>query len=215
MDSPGRCAGTIFYALAREAFIHSLDTMKNPSLLTLPAAVGITALLLCSCGDSQQPIANTSTVDTVPSVTAGEPAGIAKYTGTYSFGSDPAKEATGTLMVYPLNADMAVVHLDVQNGAPAHNSGSLTQSVHVHNDSAWIWIDNNDDGECRIALYFTENDVIAKTYAVKGCEFGANVTADHVYKRTSREKPQYFFNGQGDTMRFKEIAEKGLAMPAH
>lgn len=185
--------------------------MKNPYLLTalLPA------LMLCSCGDdSRQPTADSDSVP-VTTTPAPEPKhSTEKYAGTYSFGTDPEK-ATGTLLVYPINDTMALVHLDVQNGAPAHNSGSLTQSVAILSDTGMIWIGTNDDGECKIALHFTNDDVTVQTHARKGCGFGANVIADNVYKRTSTDVPQYYFSGEGDTIRFKDHMDAGLSMPAH
>jgi hypothetical protein len=192
-------------------FFPSLGPMKNPLLSTALLSV----LFFSACGDdSNQSDTDSDTVVQTPVDTTTKPAATTKYAGTYSFGTDPEK-ATGTLLVYPINDTMAMVHLDVQNGAPAHNSGALTQSVAILADTGMIWIGNNDDGECKIALHFTGNDVTVQTHARKGCGFGANVIADNVYQRTNTEVPKYYLGGEGDTIWFNDHMESGLSMPAH
>jgi hypothetical protein len=192
--------------------------MKNPTLLTaLPILIGLPLAMLCSCGDdnANPPAADSDSVVDTPPIDPDVPPATSKYAGTYSFGTDPEKEATGTLLVYPIDDTMALVHLDVQNGSPAHNSGSLTQSVAIIADTAMIWIGTNDDGECKIALHFSGNEVTAQTHANKGCGFGSGVMADHVYTRANGVIPQYYLSGEGDTIRFQQHMENGLAMPAH
>lgn len=186
--------------------------MKNPYLLTALLPV----LMLCSCGDdsSNQPNVDSDSV-AAPPVNSGTPHSTTKYAGTYSFGTDPEKEATGTLLVYPIDDSMALVHLDVQNGAPAHNSGSLTQSVRILSDTGQIWIGTNDDGECKIGLHFTTDNVTVQTHANKGCGFGQGVMADHVYARTSTEAPKYYLGGEGDTVWFATVMKTGLPMNPH
>ena len=186
--------------------------MKNPLLSTALLSV----VFFSACGDdNNQPKTDSDTVVQQPPVDPQpQPPATTKYAGTYSFGTDPEK-ASGTLLVYPINDTVAMVHLDVQNGAPAHNSGALTQSIAILSDTGMIWINNNDDGECKIALHFGSDEVTVQSHAMKGCGFGARVIPDNVYKRTSTETPQYYIGGEGDTTWFDEHMKSGLSMPAH
>lgn len=182
--------------------------MKNPYLPTALLAL----VLFCSCGDDagKQPAVDSDSVAETPPENPEPQFEISKYAGTYSFGTDANKEATGTILVHPIDNDMALVHLDVQNGPPSFHSGSYTHSVNIEGDSGLIWMNIDEDGECKILLRFNGNELTAKTYNDKGCGFGHGVSADHVYTRTSTEVPNYYLTGEGDTMWFSEHVENGL-----
>lgn len=127
--------------------------------------------------------------------------------GTYTFGSNPEKEAVGSIMVYPLNSSSALFYLDITRGAPSYNSGQLFGEMNVK-DSIGIYDSKADSNDlnCILTFHFSPEQLeITTNLEYKDCGFGNGVNADNKYKLTGKALPEYFINGEGDTIQFKGL----------
>jgi len=135
------------------------------------------------------------------------PVATAKYAGYYSFGHDVEKGAVGSFTAYPETDSTLLFYLDICRGAPSYNLGQLFDRLVIRGDSALYFTkeDYNEKG-CKLKLYFKGDQLTIKTVeGFEECPFGGNVYADNTYYRNRENIPEYFINGEGDTIVFKNM----------
>jgi hypothetical protein len=132
----------------------------------------------------------------------------AKFAGIYSFGQDVEKEPVGSITVFPETDSTLLFYLDICKGAPSYNLGQLFDRVVLHKDSASCFTKEewNKNG-CKLKFFFQGDTLTIKTVEpFSECPFGGNVYADHDYVRRNKLIPNYFINGEGDTIPFKKMS---------
>ena len=133
-----------------------------------------------------------------------------QFGGKYEFGDDIEKGPVGLVSVYPLTDSTALFYLDVNRGAPSYNMGLLAGQMKITNNIG-IYNSKSTDNEkgCIIKFTFGNNKLEVNTDANKDdCGFGFNVYADHSYKLVDNKIPDFYINGEGDTVLFKDLKIK-------
>jgi hypothetical protein len=128
-----------------------------------------------------------------------------KFGGTYGYGKGH-DVPSGKLLVYPETDSTVLFYMHASTGKPAFNSGMLFGRVQVRGESGqFLYKFNFADGACQLAFQFLKNTIEIKTIQdAGGCGFGNGVQADGTYKLISSFIPQYFENGEGKEIFFKD-----------
>jgi hypothetical protein len=129
-----------------------------------------------------------------------------RYTGIYSYGTDPEKEAIGTILIYPETDSTLLFYLDVNRGAPSYHMGSLFGEIKIINN-AGIFISNDTglQGGCKLEFKFSEKLLTIKTIKDQSeCGFGYSVYADGIFQQVSDTVPAYFETQEGEKVYFKD-----------
>ena len=130
------------------------------------------------------------------------------YAGTYSCRTNSENGAIGTLIIFPETDTTVLFYMDLNNGAPAYNMGSLYGRLEIIDSSGTF---NQkyyfSDYRRRFIIEFSGNSImiIAVDYQC-GCGFGHSVYADGVFERLSAKIPEYFDNGSGKKVFFGKTA---------
>jgi len=134
----------------------------------------------------------------------------AQFGGKYEFGDDIEKGPVGLISVYPLSDSTALFYLDVNRGAPSYNMGLLAGKMRIaHNIGIYNSEPIDNEKGCVIKFTFGNNQLQVNTDANKDdCGFGFNVYADHSYKLVDNKIPDFYINGEGDTILFKGLKLK-------
>src|ERR1044071_2763340 len=89
----------------------------------LPALILTGFLASCSGSDSTPVGTDSSKHDSVPVVAAGGDS--SSIGGVYAFGTDPDREAVGSVIIYPESDSTFLFDIDFNRGAPSYNMGLL------------------------------------------------------------------------------------------
>jgi hypothetical protein len=127
------------------------------------------------------------------------------HSGTYLLGQNIEEGSVGTVLIYSVNDSVYFFNLDLNRGAPSYNMGWLSGEIIIKNN---IGIFKSEDVDYPCALNFEFHpDSLLITYE-KGqddCGFGHGVFADYTYLRKSKDKPEFYQTGEGDTVYFKNL----------
>lgn len=131
-----------------------------------------------------------------------------KFAGTYSYGKDVKKEPVGSIIIYPETDNTVLFYLDVCKGASqGYRLGQLysrleiTSSGQGNFSKKYEW----EQKGCKWIFQVSGDKIEIKTVDDQdGCGFGYGVTADGTYQRTSKETPEFFTDGHGDKVFFKD-----------
>lgn len=121
------------------------------------------------------------------------PTGIYK---THFNNSNGNKLPQGVIKIKLIRKDRIVVSLIIQNGAPLHRSGQLTNTLIYKNNKA-IFLNAEIDSTCKITFSFTSKGIhVKQTSKFKNysCDFADGVNADGFYIKESAKVPD--FNSQ-------------------
>ena len=186
-----------------------LHQIKMSSKFQVPLLSLVAILMIWSCGSKDK------TENKLPDVTtsqtadkqAKEPKASLPIGGTYSFGDNVEKGPFGSIIVYPLTDNSALFFLDVCRGAPSYNLGQLFGQMTIQ-DSIGTYDSKlyDDYFNCIFKFEFTSDQINVTT--VQGhddCGFGHAVFADNTYKLIDKAIPEYFIDGEGDTILFKGL----------
>ena len=130
-----------------------------------------------------------------------------KYSGVYRFGSYGDTIQTGPggqVIIYSVSNDSVLFYIDISNGPPSYNMGSLYDKLYIISDKCTF--NKKFDycvGSCIWSFVF-DNDVLTIKTIENGydCGFGGNVIADGVYKKISSSQPDYFDDAHGKRIYF-------------
>ncbi len=172
----------------------------------IPFLFLVAVFIIWSCGSkdkSEKKLPDVTTSQT-PYNQAKESKSSLHIGGTYSFGDNVEQGPIGSVIVYPLTDSSALFFLDVCRGAPSYNLGQLFGQITLK-DSIGIYDSKTegDDFDCILTFKFSlrKLEVITES-GHDDCGFGANVYADHEYKKIDSSIPKYFIDGHGDTSIF-------------
>jgi hypothetical protein len=102
-------------------------------------------------------------------------------TGTYEY--DNGDNGNGIVKVKNLGKDKFKVSIFVVGGPPSHNMGEFMKELKIINGVA-----NYKSGDCGLKFIFSSK-AVRVTQTDWNCEFGAGVSADGLYKKTSSKVP--------------------------
>ena len=130
-----------------------------------------------------------------------------KYAGEYGYGKDTNKGPVGRIIVYPETDNIMLFYLDLNNGAPAYNTGAIYGRVKIAGDTGTFTTNyslQHKGNGCNLDLRFSKGKLNIKTVPGKdGCGFGQGVAADGEYKRYKNEVPDSFTDRAGKKIYFK------------
>ena len=135
-----------------------------------------------------------------------KPPVTAKYAGFYSFGNNVEKEAVGSVSVYPETDTTILFYVDICRGAPSYNMGSRYDRLKIKNGKG-VYYSKQDYDKMGCKWEVTINNKVLTIHTLEGCYdcgFGGGVIADHTYNRKDNIIPEYFINGEGDTIFFSK-----------
>jgi hypothetical protein len=163
----------------------------------------ILLFVFASCSDTPA----TDGTDSVANDTATTTAFNSPIGGVYSFGTDPAVEAVGTVMIYPESDSTFLFWIDFTRGAPSYNTAQLAERGIIVGDTGIYYADFPDkDESCKIKFYF-KKDFVQLENSQRDCGFGANCMIDHVYDRRG-VTPEYYIGPERDTVYFNKLAKE-------
>jgi hypothetical protein len=126
--------------------------------------------------------------------------------GVYSFGTDPAVEPCGTVMIYPESDSTFLFFIDFTRGAPSYNMAQIAERGQIVGDTGVFYREEPDQVEaCGIKFYFRK-DFVQVVNQERNCGFGANCVIDHVYDRIG-VTPEYYVGPEGDTVYFANLSK--------
>jgi hypothetical protein len=104
--------------------------------------------------------------------------------------------------IHQINPGKIFFYLEVGRGAPDYNSGALYGTLTLNKKSGnYEYIPKDTVNNCKLVFIRYNNKLIIKT--VNGdCPFGYGVTADGIYKLTSKKNPQYFIDREDKKINF-------------
>ena len=142
-------------------------------------------------------------------ITMGPKSAVRDYGGTYTFGKNPEKEAVGILKIYPESDSTALFFLDICIGPPSYTMGKLSGRLKFRNNTATYHSGHADKVlDCALKFNFGTKSVTIKTQKRHDdCGFGHHVSADGAYRLTDASIPEYYINGDGDSILFENYTE--------
>jgi hypothetical protein len=102
-------------------------------------------------------------------------------TGTYEY--DHGQNGNGKVKVQKLSQNQIKVSIFVVGGEPSHNTGEFMKVIKINNG-----VSTYHSGDCGLKFVFSSN-AVRVTQTDWNCEFGAGVSADGLYKKTSSKVP--------------------------
>jgi hypothetical protein len=125
-----------------------------------------------------------------------------KFGGIYSYG-DTIPD--GILYVYPESDSTLLFDILIVNSN--YHIGNNAGRIKIKHDSAiYENFNENDFMACRLLFKFKPKEVIIKTLnGHYDCGYGYGVFSDGIYLKQKDKIPEYYFNGEGDTLYFKEF----------
>lgn len=122
------------------------------------------------------------------------------YAGTFKYGESPEKGPTGQITFYPESKDNLLFYIDISNGAPSYNMGTLYDRIAISNNKG-IFVKKfvHCIGLCKWSIEFTSDSTLTiKTLDNNyDCGFGGNVWADGNYKKLKKGIIDYFIDMHG------------------
>jgi len=111
----------------------------------------------------------------------------------------------GNAIIYPENDSTILFYLDVSQGAPSFNMGSVYGRVKIHNSKGVFYSKTDyDERGCKLSFNFIKNNLLIKTIEpFNECGFGNGVEADGTFNKTSSITPSYFEDMEGTKVYFK------------
>ena len=181
--------------------------MTTQSFLMFSAL--IITLTMGSCNNSDNTNNNipvTATDETIITQKA-EPTSTANIGGTYSFGNDVEKGAVGSIIIYPVTEYSALFFLDVCRGAPSYNTGQLFGNLSIQgNIGTYDSKKYSEDINCLLKFEFNSDIIkVSLDKEHNDCGFGHAVNAENSYTRLEDTIPEFFVEGQGDTIYFEGL----------
>lgn len=130
-----------------------------------------------------------------------------KFVGTYSYGKDIEKEPVGSIVLYPETDSTVLFYLSVCKGASqGYRLGQLYSRLKVPASGHATFFSKFEMEEkaCKWNILISNDKLKIETVDNQdGCGFGYGVIADGTYLRTSKETPQFFTDGHGEKIFFK------------
>lgn len=121
--------------------------------------------------------------------------------GTYTFGENIEVESVGSLKVYPISEKSALFYLDVISNSL--RSGQLFGIMNINEN---IGVYESDDKSCVLKFKFNGREVkLLSGNTDSYCGFGMGVVVENTYKLKDQAIPEYFIDGNGDTVIFKGL----------
>jgi hypothetical protein len=130
------------------------------------------------------------------------------FGGTYAYGNSAEIGPIGILYIYPKTDTALLFYLDLNIGPPSNNSGSLLGLLTINHkqEADFIEIDEFEFVNCSLQFIFKNNLVLIKTINDRfQCGFGHSVFADGSYEKIKFEMPEFFIDGTGEKVFFKEL----------
>ncbi len=128
-----------------------------------------------------------------------------KYSGLYSYGSNSAKGAVGSISLCAESDSTILFYIDINRGAPSYNMGALYGRFKLKNDSGIFYMKYDFAVKgCKWKFKFLKEKLIIETIDEYDCGFGHAVYADGTFKRTSIKKPEHFETMEGTKVYFKK-----------
>jgi hypothetical protein len=125
------------------------------------------------------------------------------HSGIYSFKIDE-EGPSGMITVYPNSDSTYLFYLDVCRGAPSFNLGFKFGEMIMRHDTGFSSTREDEFSDCDLMFVFTKTDVTVTTAdGHDDCGFGYGVYADHTYPRIDTLVPEFFIDGEGDSILFK------------
>ncbi len=116
-----------------------------------------------------------------------------KHGGVYSWESKETKDRGGVVYVYPESNTTILFFMGLNRGAPSYNMGELYGKMNVTNGTGVFFNSAYPGSDCKFRFTFSVNKLLVKTVVDKyDCLFGAGVSADGEFTRTSTKIPEYF-----------------------
>jgi hypothetical protein len=129
-----------------------------------------------------------------------------KYAGQYSFGSDLENGSMGSISIYPETDSTILFYIELNQGAPSYNSGTLYGRVAIRNGQGIFYTESQDsDDGCKWNFYFAANDLNISTIDDQyACGFGHAVFVDGIYKKQATKAIDYFKDMEGTKIYFEK-----------
>ncbi len=131
-----------------------------------------------------------------------------KFAGTYSYGKDVEKEPVGSILIYPETDNTILFYLDVCKGASqGYRLGQLYSRLKITSSGQGNFSEKYEWEQkgCKWTLQISGDKLEIKTVdSQDGCGFGYGVIADGTYLRTSKMIPEFFTDGHGNKIFFKD-----------
>jgi hypothetical protein len=129
-----------------------------------------------------------------------------KYAGIYMFGGKVDEGPSGRVTIFPETDSTLLFFVDISLGPPSYNLGQLYSRILIkNNDLIYFSKESYDQKGCKWKLTFEGDVLTIKTLDdCYECGFGSNVYADKRYTRKSEGIPQYFIDGHGAKIYFKD-----------
>lgn len=131
-----------------------------------------------------------------------------EYAGTYTYGTTPDSGRTGVIYVYPNSDTTLLFYLELNRGAPSYNSGAIVGQMNIYRpgEADFSMIKENDLINCSMNLWFTNDSLFIRTNdKADDCGYGHAVYSRGDFKRTNKQKPEFFIDRSGEKTWFKEL----------
>ena len=130
------------------------------------------------------------------------------YAGTYTYGASPDKGRTGVIYVYPDSDSTLLFYLELNRGAPSYNSGAITGQMNIYSPGKanFTMIKETDFINCSMNFWFTNDSLFIRTNdKADECGYGYGIHSYGDFKRTNKEKPEFFIERNGEKTWFKSL----------
>lgn len=133
---------------------------------------------------------------------------LPEFSGVYGYKYENA--GSGEIRIHPDSDTSALFHLDVYNGPPAYNSGSLYGRVIMKEKNEFVFseIIEFQSTKCILTFYLDADGISVSNSNPNGhnqCGFGNNVDAAGTYPLIDPAVPQFYYSGEGSEIPFEEI----------
>ena len=133
---------------------------------------------------------------------------VLEYGGTYTFGSHSDGGRFGIIYVHPNSDSTLLFYLELSRGAPSYNSGAMLGQMNIKSPEKgnFTMSKKNDMYNCSLSFYFSNDSLSIHTNGEADvCGLGHAVYPEGDFKKTIKEIPEYFINGEGSKRWFKEL----------
>lgn len=130
------------------------------------------------------------------------------YGGVYSYGPTGDSGRLGTISVYPDSDSTLLFYLELNSGGPSFNNGAIVGQMIIYSpgEADFTLIDESRYLNCSMNFWFTNDSLYVRTNnQTDDCGYGHGVYSSGDFKRVDSETPQYFIDGIGGKMAFREL----------